>query len=160
MSYKPISAVILAAGSSKRMGGKKQLIRLDQEFLLEHVIKKCLKQPFQNIIVIIGDHAETIQQTIKFNDNRFKWIVNQDYEKGISSSLKTANHYLSGSGDSIMVFLGDMPFIKDKTISGVFNRGNDLLSHQDMNSFIITPTYNSKMGHPVFFSNSVRHHFN
>ena len=149
-----ICAIILAAGTSSRMGRSKQLLLLNNKPLLEHVIQKSLAAPFSEVVTVIGSEAEQIKKKITIDDERFQWIVNENYSCGQSYSLKAGISYVGSKHDGIMIFLGDLPSLSDATIKSVFNAGVSTLK-KCKDSFIIQPSYFGEMGHPVFFG-----HFN
>lgn len=145
-----ICAIILAAGTSTRMGRPKQLLELNERPLLEHVIHSALEGDFSEIITVIGCEAEKIQQTIKIDDSRFRWVVNEDYLLGQGTSLRTGMANIGDQHSGVMVLLGDLPFIAQNTIQTMYQSGKALLLKQD-ESFVIQPTYRGITGHPVFF---------
>jgi molybdenum cofactor cytidylyltransferase len=150
----PIGAIILAAGTSTRMGKAKQLLQINKKAMLEHCIQKCLDFPFQKILVIIGHQANEVKQAIQLKDERVQWIINEDYRKGQSSSFQIAVKEMSKECPSFLVFLGDQPLIRKQTIGRIIQYGNELL--QELNSkdpFVIQPFYKEVQGHPVFFGN-------
>jgi len=82
-----VFAVILAAGTSSRMGRTKQLLDWGGVPLLQAVIRKVLVHPFSEVIAVIGYRAAEIQRAIRIDDGRFRWVVNGRYSSGQSSSL-------------------------------------------------------------------------
>lgn len=153
-----ICAIILAAGSSTRMGKPKQLLLLNGRPLLEHVILGVAACEFSEIIAVVGHEAEQIQKAIPIKDPRFSWVVNPAYSSGQSSSLKSGMAHAGKHHDGIMVFLGDLPFILESTIQSIFLSGTKML-FESGESFIIQPNYCGVMGHPVFFGNIARELF-
>jgi len=144
-----ISAVILAAGTSSRMGETKQLMKLGDAYILEKVIHKCLSFPFTEIITIIGHDSEDITTKIQIHDSRFKWILNKEFKAGMSTSFHTALLHIKKSS-SFMVFLGDQPFIKESTIQSIVNEGI-VQMRTKKTPFVIQPCYQGRRSHPVFF---------
>jgi molybdenum cofactor cytidylyltransferase len=144
-----ISAVILAAGTSSRMGETKQLMKLGDAYILEKVIHKCLSFPFTEIINIIGHDSEDITTNIQIHDPRFKWIVNKDFKAGMSTSFHSALLRIKKSS-SFIVFLGDQPFIKESTIQSILNEGIVQMQSQQT-PFVIQPSYQGRRSHPIFF---------
>lgn len=145
-----IGAIILAAGASTRMGEAKQLLLLNEQPLLEHVICRSLAAPFSEIIIVVGFEAQRIQQAISIKDHRIRWVINNDYSFGQSSSLKIGITHFSKKHDGMMIFLGDLPFILNETIQSVFQEGMKMLTEYE-ESFIVQPSYQGIIGHPVFF---------
>jgi molybdenum cofactor cytidylyltransferase len=122
-----ICAVILAAGTSSRMGQPKQLLELKGRLLLEHVIQTASAANFSEIITVIGCEADKIQKSILIEDSRFRWVFNEDYLSGQGSSLKAGILNAEDHHSGIMVFLGDLPFIKESTIQSIYQSGKDRL---------------------------------
>ena len=147
-----ICAIILAAGTSSRMGEPKQLLLLNNKPLLEHVIQTVLAASFLEIVTVIGNEAEQIKRKIVMEDERFHWLINEKYLKGQSSSLQAGISHIGKQHDGIMIFLGDLPFISAETIRKIFDAGMTTLKEYK-DSFIIQPSYQGKRGHPVFFGN-------
>lgn len=147
-----ISALILAAGMSTRMGRPKQLLELDGSRLLEKVIRQVLAEDFSEIFAVIGHEAEQIQRCISIDDRRFRWVVNSDYRSGQSTSLKRGMEKIGNEYSAIMVFLGDTPFISEKTVQLIFQHGLHLLNELQ-EPFVVQPSFQGILGHPVFFGN-------
>lgn len=145
-----VSAVILAAGTSSRMGKPKQLLDWNGQPLLSHVIGKVLLHPFSEVIAVIGHEADRIKDLIRIEDSRFRWVVNKQYSSGQASSLKAGLLNVRSKCPNVMIFLGDLPFITQKTVRAVFHEGLDLLTNCHT-TFAIQPVYENRKGHPVFF---------
>src|ERR1700675_2258445 len=80
------SAVILAAGTSARMGTVKQLLRLDDRPLLQHVLDNVRASGVTQIILVLGFAREAIGQEIDVRDARV--VINQGFQQGMGTSLK------------------------------------------------------------------------
>ena len=138
-----ISSIILAAGESKRFGEPKQLYRIGKDSLIEIVLKLTMDF-FDEIIVVLGHENEKILPFI--NGDKIKVVINYNYRKGMSESLKIGGRYLSESTSHFAIFLVDMPFIKKTTIKTLIQHLNKRRRE------IVAPFYKGKRGFPVFFS--------
>lgn len=147
-----ISALILAAGMSTRMGRPKQLLELDGSYLLEKVICQVLSEDFSKILTVIGHEAEHIQACICIDDQRFHWVVNPDYISGQGSSLKHGIQGIEKDHAAVMIFLGDLPFISKETVQLILQHGLNLL-YELQEPFVVQPSFKGIPGHPVFFGN-------
>ncbi|HEX6923226.1 MAG TPA: nucleotidyltransferase family protein [Bacillales bacterium] len=146
-----VKALILAAGTSNRMGTPKQLLRLGDKPLLQHVIQNILRFDFSEIIAVIGHEAEKIKRSVQIEDKRFRWVINSEYLSGQSTSLRKGIESCGHS--SIMVFLGDEPLISEQTVQTIFRFG--LEKHSvSTEPYVVRPSYQSTPGHPVFFGNA------
>lgn len=152
MSAKNTCAIILAAGTSSRMGVLKQLLPLDDKPILKHVIDKVLAGNFSAVYTVTGHESERVRSEMNILDKRHHWITNDDYLDGQSTSLKRVLQHIHPDYDSAMIFLGDMPFISSDTVGLIYSEGANLyLQHNE--PFMIRPQYDEKIGHPVFIGN-------
>lgn len=103
-----IAILILAAGSSSRMGKAKQLLPVKNSTLLGIAVKNAHNSNAEQIYCVLGEHAEQIQESIKkYNINI---IRNPNYKNGLSSSIvEGIKHLKSESIDAILVMLADQP---------------------------------------------------
>jgi molybdenum cofactor cytidylyltransferase len=139
-----ISAIILAAGLSSRMGRNKLLLPIGKQSVIEHVVEAVSKSHVDEIIVVLGKDAEDIGAVLEGFE--IKIVLNSDYEKGQSSSVKAGIKTINNHAEGALFFMGDQPMIKVKLINDIideFNKGQ---------SSIVVPTYKNKRGNPVLFS--------
>src|ERR1700728_3992745 len=86
-----VSAVILAAGSSTRMGDAKQLLPLGDSTVLAQTIANVRDAEVHEIVLVLGSSAETIRRELPASLlEGLKVIVNEEYAKGMASSLRAA----------------------------------------------------------------------
>ncbi|WP_422103954.1 nucleotidyltransferase family protein [Winogradskyella sp.] len=105
-----IAALILAAGSSSRMGVLKQLLPLQKTTLLEYVIKNVKLTDVDKVYCVIGAKAESIAPYLK--KHQIEVIVNPNYQNGLSSSIKCGIERINREHiDAILITLGDQPLI-------------------------------------------------
>ncbi|MDG5787911.1 nucleotidyltransferase family protein [Evansella sp. AB-P1] len=147
-----VSAVILAAGMSRRMGCTKQLMKLGDSFILERVIKNVMSLPFEEIVIVVGHQKEKIKREISIHSSIIKWVYNEKYEKGQSSSFLTGMEFVPSSSSSVMFFLGDQPFIQRNSMLTVFETGIKGMKKQS-DPFVVRPYFQKTPGHPIFFGN-------
>lgn len=143
-----ISALILAAGASTRMGKAKQLLKLQNDYLLERTIKNVLAVDFDHVYTVIGHQSEEIKAAVKINETRFQWVITPNYLQGQSRSLKEGLREASKRYQHVMVFLGDVPFISQQTVQSVYEYGLKLINETN-EPFSLRPIFDQKPGHPV-----------
>ncbi len=103
------AGVVLAAGSSRRMGRPKQLLDVAGRPLLEVVIGHANASRLDEVLVVLGAAAEEIQAEVDFG--RARVLINPDHATGMASSLRAGLAALDGDVDAAMVILGDQPDI-------------------------------------------------
>jgi molybdenum cofactor cytidylyltransferase len=142
-----IGAVILAAGTSSRMGEAKQLLRLGATTLLDQVTENVRGSRVDEIIVVLGHEAETIKQTIA--TKKLKIVVNESYRQGMGTSLRAGLSALPSTVDAALIVLADQPFVHSATF-------NQIIDHyQQSNAQIVIPIYRGFRGNPVLLDRSV-----
>jgi molybdenum cofactor cytidylyltransferase len=103
-----ISAVILAAGASTRMGTPKLLLPLGGEPLIRCTARQVCDAGFDEVLVVLG-HAH--EKTLAALDGLpIRHAINAQYESGMGSSFRTAIEHLPDS-DAAMFALADQPFV-------------------------------------------------
>ena len=143
-----ISAILLAAGQSKRMNGENKLSKEIQGIpLIKHSVKNILASSIDELIVVLGHQKETIEKLIDKN-KKIKFVFNKDFESGIASSIKTGLNNLSEKTEAFFICLGDMPMVN-------LNIYNQLIKSINKKE-IIVPTYKGQQGNPVLFAKSMK----
>ncbi|MBI9012096.1 MAG: molybdenum cofactor cytidylyltransferase [Clostridiales bacterium] len=141
-----ISAIILAAGLSSRMGKNKLLLPLGKQSVIEHVVEKVSKSQVDDIIVVLGNDAKDIEKILERFDVRT--VINSDFLKGQSTSVKTGILEVDDCTDGALFIMGDQPLIKTEIINDIIHK------FYECTCSIVVPTYNNQRGNPVLFGNN------
>jgi len=149
-----ISSILLAAGTSSRMGGENKLIKeINGMPLIKHSIKNILGSAIDEIIVVLGHDKYLIENIIEKN-KKIKFIYNDNYKTGISSSIKKGLNNISERTEAFFVCLGDMPNVNqniyNKLIKTRYNYNKKIIPEKKKEIFI--PFFEKKEGNPVLFS--------
>ncbi|MGA7988186.1 MAG: nucleotidyltransferase family protein [Candidatus Dormiibacterota bacterium] len=107
MSTSNAAGVILAAGASRRMGEPKQLLPVGGTPLLEVAVSAACAAQLDDVVVVLGAHAEEISRGVAFG--RARIVVNPDHEQGMSTSLRLGIASLGPDVSRAVVILGDQP---------------------------------------------------
>jgi molybdenum cofactor cytidylyltransferase len=142
-----ISALVLAAGTSQRMGRPKQLLRFGDSPLLEHALASARQADVDEVILVLGFAADEIQRTI--GTNGLVIAINQEYQQGMGTSLRTAISAISPQAQGALVILADQPFVRLATLNSLIEY------HARHRPQIIIPTYQGFRGNPVLLDRSV-----
>jgi molybdenum cofactor cytidylyltransferase len=142
-------AVVTAAGSAERFGGKKLLTPIDGEPLLDRTIDALLEGGVAEVIVVVGRdaRAELERDVNAMLDPRVRAIENPDPTRGMFSSIREG--VAQAQGDAILVMPGDMPFVSPDTVRAV-------IEAYARKRGIVSPRYRGKRGHPVALPSSLR----
>ena len=141
---KLVSAIILAAGESRRMGKPKQLLPLGKTTILESTIDNFLNSELSEIVVVVGYRAKQVSSLI--DGKPISMVVNKAYRDGMSTSIIAGLNSVSDNAQGIMIALADQPFVDSETIDCLVR------SFSAYDKGIIIPTYQGRRGNPVILS--------
>lgn len=141
-----VEAVVLAAGLSSRMKTNKLLLELNNKKIIQHVLENIKNSSVDIITVVVGHEKEKVIDSIK--EYGVEILENPEYTLGMSASLKEAvkNVLSEEKSEAIMIFTGDMPFLKVSTINAVIDK------YKETKALIAVPRYNGRRGHPVLIA--------
>jgi molybdenum cofactor cytidylyltransferase len=81
----PVAGILLAAGTSSRMGKNKLLFDLEGESVIRRAVRRALAGGLSPLIVVLGHESDKAWKEIE--DLPCEWALNPLYEQGINSSL-------------------------------------------------------------------------
>ncbi len=138
-----ISAILLGAGESKRMGRDKLSLPWGKKTMLEHCLQTLLYSRVEEVIVVVNERTEKI--VCHRNEKRVKVVLNPYYRRGMSSSIHCGIQHLNPKSAGILIALGDQPLLKTQTINAL------LEAFEREEGKIILPSFRRRRGHPVIF---------
>ena len=139
-----ISAIILAAGESKRMGKPKLLMPLGKSTILEQTIDNLLNSAVGEVTIVLGHRAGEMVK--KIASKPVKIAENRNYRQGMSTSIITGLNLIDDRAEAVMLVLADQPFVDSQTINSLIEQFH---AH---NKGIVFPAYQGRRGHPIIFS--------
>jgi len=144
-----ITAILLAAGQSKRLKDENKLTKLFKgKPLINHILFSLMKSKVNKIIVVLGfEHLKIKRKLLK--SKKIKFAININYKKGMSSSIKTGLKKLPKNSQGFLIVLGDMPNITKTTINKICS----LIARSDKE--IILPKFKNRTGNPIGFKQSM-----
>ena len=144
-----ISAIVLAAGQSKRMGGDNKLIKkYNKKYLINHIIGTLIKSKVNKIIVVLGFQKIKVRK-ITVKNKKINFIFNKNYKSGMASSIKTGLKRILKKNIGFLVVQADMPLISKKIINSL------CYAIENNNKEIVVPIYKINMGNPIGFKSSM-----
>jgi molybdenum cofactor cytidylyltransferase len=140
-----VAGIILAAGDSTRFGKPKQLLLLNDEFIINRVIRMAANSYLDPIIVVLGANFDEINSVVTLSE-KVKIVQNKTWKIGQSSSLIKGLNHIKNDNAAIMFLLGDQPFITSEVI-------NELLSiYEKSIPDVVMLQTNGKRTPPIIFS--------
>ena len=142
-----ISAIILAAGRSKRMGQPKMLLPWGKITVIEQVITTFLAAGIEDILIVTGGaHAEVEKVVDRY---RIRRVYNTDYADGeMLSSLQCGIRTMPERVQAALVGLGDQPQLQEASVLAIYD------AYRANRSGLIVPSFQMRRGHPWLVARS------
>jgi len=136
-----ISAIILAAGQSKRMGQPKMLLPWGELTVIEHVISTFLNAGIEDIVIVTGGARDQVEKAI--DKYPVRKIHNNDYATGeMLSSLQRGLRALPNQAQATLIGLGDQPQVQERSVRLICEL------YRESKSELIVPSFQMRRGHP------------
>lgn len=144
-----IGVLILAAGSSSRMGTSKQMLPVEGKSLLARTITTAIEAKLDNIVVVLGSNAD--EHRIEANEFPVTTILNNDWHKGMGTSIRAGIEYfqLQQSIQGIVILVCDQPKLSPDIILALIEKEKQ--THKP----IIASQYANTLGVPALFMRTV-----
>ncbi|MEE8247676.1 MAG: molybdopterin-binding/glycosyltransferase family 2 protein [Alphaproteobacteria bacterium] len=140
-----VAALVLAAGQSRRMGGRNKLLaEIEGRPMVARVVDAVLASPARPVIVVTGHQEAKLRDTLEGREVRF--VHNPDYAEGLSTSLKRGVAALGPEVDGVLVCLGDMPRVAPVHLERLIAAFGPAEGRA-----ICVPTRDGKRGNPVLW---------
>ena len=144
-----ISAIVLAAGQSIRMGDDNKLVKkYKNRYLINHILNTLIKSKIEKIIVVLGFEKSRVRKII-IKNKKINFVFNKNYKSGMSSSIKSGLKKISKKSIGFLIVQADMPLISKKIINSLY------YDIKNNSKEIVSPIYKKKMGNPVGFKSSM-----
>ncbi len=147
----PIGIILLAAGASRRMGTPKQLLKIDNQTLIERAINITQGVVNQQTVVVLGANAEKIKPYILPQTN-VAVIINENWQQGMGTTLKAGLEFLVAHTPQIsgvIVLVCDQPYLTTQKLQQLIEQ------HQETKAAIIATAYKDIKGVPALFDSTI-----
>lgn len=104
-----VAAIVLAAGSSRRMGTNKLLLPLDGEPLVRRPVRRCLAADFDRVVVVLGHESDRVRAALE--GVACEIVENPDHARGVGTSIRAGLARVAEAVDAVTVVLADMPYV-------------------------------------------------
>ena len=126
------------------MGFPKMLLTFKGETMLEKVIRHVADSDTDGILVVLGANRDRLLDLVeKFNVSH---CFNDNYKKGMLSSVQCGIRNLSHAAEAVLVFQGDQPFIGTSVVNSVIRE------YRLSGKGLVIPTCRGRRGHPLLLS--------
>lgn len=136
-----ISAIIPAAGESKRMGRPKMSLPWGNETVLTRVVSIFKNAGVEDVIVVTGGAREEVEALVSNLNVRI--VYNEDFERGeMLSSIQCGMRALGRQTQAALIGLGDQPQVREGSVRRVCE------AFLETKSNIVVPSFQMRRGHP------------
>lgn len=140
----PILGLILAAGTSSRLGRPKQLEPIRGRPLIAHTVEQAQQGALDAVLVVVGNQAEEVTEAMVGFD--VDTVFNQDFATGQASSLVVGVREAELRGaDAVVVMLADQPGVEPGAIQRL------VTARRVHRAKLAMARYGTDRGHPVLF---------
>jgi molybdenum cofactor cytidylyltransferase len=142
--------ILLAAGSSSRMGRSKQLLSIQGRSLLQLSAEAAIGSGARKVMVVLGSQAEEHRKALAHL--RVSNVINTEWQKGMGGSIKSGLAELlqfSRELTSVIVMVCDQPAITAAHLIELRNK------YAELNSPVVASLYANAPGVPVLFDHTL-----
>jgi len=119
-----ISALVLAAGEGTRFGGTKQVEVVRGKPLVQHALDAAAEAGVDEIVVVLGHEALRVRDALEMPPGS-RYVINDRYAEGQSTSLAAGLRALDHSCDAAVVLLADQPGIESRHVVALMSAFGD-----------------------------------
>ena len=144
-----ISAILLAAGQSKRLLKENKITKIyNKKPLINYALNSLIKSKVNKIFIVLGYEKNKVKKTTTKN-KKIKFIFNKNYKKGMSTSVKYGLSKINKKNKGFIIVQSDMPFIKTKHLNKIYS------SIQKKKYLVHALKFKNKIGNPIGFDISI-----
>jgi len=135
-----VSAILLAAGRSERMGAFKPLLPFGETTVIRRCIQNLRQAGIEDIVVVLGHRAAELQQSV--GDLRLRFATNRDSTSEMSASIACGLRELLPETKAALIALTDQPAVAPDVIRAI-------VSEWTSGEGLVIPEFQGRGGHPV-----------
>ncbi len=142
--------ILLAAGTSSRLGKPKQLLLYKNKTLLQHGIDIAINTSTTPIILVLGANAHLLQTEVQHKE--ISVVINNDWEEGMAASIRCGlNKVLAINPgiNAVIIMVCDQPFVTQKLLEEL------VLKYEQTHQPIIASRYQNILGTPALFDKTI-----
>lgn len=142
-----LSAIVLAAGESTRMGHPKALLEWKGQTLLQYQVHSLLEASFDEVVVVLGHQAKMLRLSVP-GDPRVQAVISRHHRWGKTQSIKTGLRHIHSNSDGVLIVGVDQP----RRIQTLCTLREVFL---DRCPTIVVPVFRGTRGHPPIFGSKL-----
>lgn len=147
---KNVGIILLAAGSSSRLGKPKQLLKINGVSLLRSSVRVALQLQVSNSVVVLGANEALCIEEIA--DLEIQTVFNENWQSGMASSLQKGLAFVLHQNpdlEAVLVLLCDQPFVQINLLKEIIQ------AYQTQKYSIVASDYGENLGVPVLLDKTI-----
>jgi molybdenum cofactor cytidylyltransferase len=137
-----VAGVLLAAGTSSRMGTNKLLLPFGARAVIARAASAAIVAGLDPVFVVVGHEADRVGAALV--GLPVTLVLNLDYAAGIVTSLRTGMAAVPDDVPAAVVLLGDMPFVTGAMIAALVARAR-------AGADLVVSTYGGELAPPFLY---------
>ncbi len=143
-----VAAVVLAAGSSRRMEGRDKLyLEMAGESLLRRCVRQAIAARLDPVLVVAGPEPDRARRELA--DLSCRVVVNDDHAAGMGVSLACGVSHLPESASAFVALLADMPLVGPEMVREVVER------HRSGRADLVISRYGDEIAPPILYGRAL-----
>lgn len=142
-----ITALVLAAGRSQRMGTPKLLLTLRGSTLVARAVAAARASRCDDVLAVLGEMADRVGPEASAAGART--VFNPRYREGMGTSIAAGIAALAPRCDAVIVLLGDQPCVRADTINALID------AHRTSGKPLVASRYGNVVGAPTLIARAL-----
>jgi molybdenum cofactor cytidylyltransferase len=144
------------------MGENKLLLNFREKPLIVHAVDTLLASDIDEVIVVLGHETERMRDQLERSiglankaapEKPVRLVQNLDFQKGLSTSVRTGVEAVSRQANGIMIYLADQPLLEPEDVNRIVA---GFAAAKEVNKSIVVPFFRGERGNPVILDASLR----
>lgn len=149
-----VTAIVLAAGESRRMGTLKPLLPYGSGTVIQSVVRSLKASPVDTVLVVLGHRKEEIAANLEGTGAAV--VDNPRYREGMLTSIQAGFAAAPPDTHWFVIALGDQPSLRPEVVSLLLTEAVGHLTRPQPPHTLLVPSYNGRRGHPLVIHASHR----
>lgn len=138
-----VTAVLLAAGRSRRMGALKALLPFGGRTVARACVENLLEAGAEEVVVVLGHRAEEVRAELERDDARVRFAFNREEGSEMGVSVARGVEAVAPDARAVLVALVDQPAVPPSAIGSLID------AWRERSARLVVPVWEGRGGHPV-----------